>query len=177
MRDFTCAALTASLALAASAPAHAEVTQSGANGFHLRIAFETPAPPARAFAALGEIGSWWSPGHTYSGDAANMTLALEAGGCFCESWDGGSVEHGRVVQAQEGALLRMTGGLGPLQALAVTQVHDWTVEAAGEGSKVTYATRVSGDAADNLAALAPLVDMVMSEQVGRLEAHLAAEAP
>jgi hypothetical protein len=174
--DWPLPALVVLGVLLASPAAQAEVVRASADGFTLSIAFDTPAPPARAFAALGEIGAWWSSEHTYSGDAANMTLDLTAGGCFCERWDGGSITHATVVQVRNDAVLRLTGGLGPLQELPVSQVHDWTVEAAAEGSRVTYATRVAGAPGDNLGELAPLVDMVMAEQMERLRAYLADKA-
>ena len=55
------------------------------------------AAPGSVYAALPAIGRWWSSEHTYSGDAANMSLKAEAGSCFCERWPGGEVEHGRAI--------------------------------------------------------------------------------
>ena len=58
------------------------------------------APPPHLYAALGEIDRWWNGSHSYSGQAANLSLARQAGGCFCERWGNNSVEHARVVYAR-----------------------------------------------------------------------------
>ena len=72
---------------------------------------------------LGQGRRWWDPAHTWSGSARNLKLEPKAGGCFCEKLaDGGSVQHGRVIFAQPGKLLRLEGALGPLQDMAVTGV-------------------------------------------------------
>ena len=106
--------------LAAAGPAAAEVKSVTANGFEVASTATIAAPPDRVYAALGEVGRWWSPSHTFSRDAANLSMELRAGGCFCERLkDGGSVQHMRVVYAAPGAGLRLRGGLGPLQVEGV----------------------------------------------------------
>lgn len=179
--------LSASAALALAAAASAEVTETSEGGFSLLLSFETSATPEEAWAALIAPSAWWSSDHSYSGDAANFSLDVAPGGCFCEVWDGGAVKHGEVVQfrtpsAASGGLLRLEGGLGPLQNLAVGQIQDWTIDpidggALQSGSKVTYRTRVSGRTRDGFDQLAPVVDGVMAEQVGRLERYLANGSP
>ena len=82
--------------------AHAEVTAQSPAAFTIAHRAEVPAPPERVFGAIGEIGRWWNGAHTYSGSAANLRLDMEAGGCFCECWDGGSVEHARVLYVGRG---------------------------------------------------------------------------
>jgi len=113
--------------------------------------------------------------HTWSGDAAHLSLDARAGGCFCEAWDGGSAEHGRVVMAQPGRLLRFVGALGPLQESAVSAVLTVTLEAAGSGTRATVTYRVSGDAGHGLETLAPVVDTVIGQQFGGF-ARLASES-
>ena len=93
-------------------------------GFLVTVRHEVKAPPPRLYAALGEIDRWWNGSHSYSGQAANLSLARQAGGCFCERWGNNSVEHARVVIALEDRMLRLEGALGPLQALAVNGVLD-----------------------------------------------------
>ena len=89
----------ASLLLSLPPPAIAAVVDSAPGGFTLRLEAVTAAAPGRTWDSLLRIGEWWSGAHTYSGRAANMTLELRAGGCFCERWPGGEIEHMRVALA------------------------------------------------------------------------------
>ena len=74
-----------------------------------RAASRRPSPPSARSA------QWWSKDHTYSGDAARMSLQLRPGGCFCETLDGGGgIEHMRVTFVQPGERVVLTGSLGPL---------------------------------------------------------------
>lgn len=167
----------ATLAAAAAPAARAEVTESSDAGFAIRIAFDTEASAPDAFDALVDVASWWHPDHTYSLDAGNLSLELSPGGCFCEVWDGGATKHAEVVQVRDGAMVRWAGGLGPLQDFGVSQVHDWTVEAIEGGARVSYVTRVGGHGGEGLVEIAPIVDAVMTEQLGRLERYLATGDP
>src|SRR5687767_3432302 len=83
--------------LLVAANATAEVVDRSASGFTLRMTVAVAATPQRIYQDLLNIGSWWDKAHTYSGDARNMTLAAQPGGCFCETFAGGAVEHGHVV--------------------------------------------------------------------------------
>ena len=71
------------LVLSFSGEALAEVKSVAANGFEVASTATVAAPPDRVYAALGEIGRWWSSEHTWSKDAKNLTLELRAGGCWC----------------------------------------------------------------------------------------------
>jgi hypothetical protein len=62
------------LAMIFSGPAVAEVKSVATNGFAVADTQMIRAPPERVYAALGEIGRWWSSAHTFSGDAANLSL-------------------------------------------------------------------------------------------------------
>src|SRR5437764_15001149 len=102
------------LVLAVAGPASAEVKSVTANGFEVATTGTIAAPSDRVYAALGEVGHWWDPSHTFSRDAANLSIELRAGGCFCERLkDGGSVQHLQVVYAAPGQGLRLRGALGP----------------------------------------------------------------
>jgi hypothetical protein len=79
----------------------------------------------------------------------------------------------RVIYVAPGSTLRLTGGLGPLQSEAVTGVLTMTVEPAGEGAKIAWDYVVGGYMRMSMTELAPLVDQVMAEQLGRLGSHLA----
>jgi uncharacterized protein YndB with AHSA1/START domain len=165
--------LAASLCLA-TLPAHGEVRLSCPDGFRVEHVFDVSPPPLAAYEVLIQPALWWPSDHSWSGDAAHLSLDPRAGGCFCEVWDGGSAEHGRVVMAQPGRQLRIVGALGPLQELAVSAVLTVTLEAAGSGTRVLVTYRVSGDAGHELEALAPIVDGVIGQQFGGF-ARLAGE--
>ena len=87
------AVLMAALAMAGSA--QAAVVSTAEVGFRIENRAQVAATPDRAWQALGEIGRWWSSSHTYSGDAANVTIEMKPGGCWCEALPGGGIEHGR----------------------------------------------------------------------------------
>lgn len=167
-------AMAATLAAAVASAAQAETRGVSTSGFTVTHAATLKAAPAQVFAALGRIGQWWSPAHTYSGQAANMTIELRAGGCFCERWGGGNeIEHARVLYVARDGALRVEGGLGPLQALAVSAVLTISLKQAadGEGTEMTWLYRVSGAPDPALAQWAGPVDQVLGEQVARLVAH------
>jgi len=162
------AVLAALAALACAAPAAADVRQSAADALVLEWSARVSAPPSAAYEALGRIGEWWSGAHTYSGDAANLSLRAEAGACFCERWREGSVEHGRVVLALKDRMLRVDGALGPLQAKAVAGVLTFALKPDGPGTTLAITYRVNGAGASALDQDAASVDRVLAEQVARL---------
>jgi uncharacterized protein YndB with AHSA1/START domain len=123
---------------------------------------------------LGRVGEWWGKNHTYSGDASNLSLSLQANGCFCEKMpDGGTIEHLRIVQARPGSTLRAQGGLGPLQAEAVAGTLTWSLKAVTGGTEITQNYIVSGHLRPGFEALAPAVDQVLTEQLLGLQKRLA----
>jgi uncharacterized protein YndB with AHSA1/START domain len=164
--------LFGTVALTSSAVA-GEVADKSAGGFTLRSSVLIAAPPERVYRALLDVGSWWSKDHTYTGDAANMSIVAQPGGCFCEELPNGvGIEHGRVVNVAPGRLLRLDTALGPLQELAVTGSMTWQIEASGQGSRVTMTYAVGGYMPGGLDKLAEPVDQVLVQQVGRLKAHV-----
>lgn len=154
------------------APAALLAETSGVSAAGFTITLKTPvrAAPAQVYAALGRIERWWSPAHTYSGQAEHLSLTLRAGGCFCERWAGGEVEHARVVYAGQDAALRLVGGLGPLQDLAVNGVLTIGLKKAaeGSGSEMSWVYRVAGAPDAALDRWAQPVDQVLTEQLQRL---------
>jgi len=165
-------AFLAAIALLAAVPCLAKTSDVSPSGFLSTFREEVDAKPADAWLAITQIGRWWSSEHTYSGDAANLTLDAVAGGCWCERWKGNSVEHARVLHALRGSSLRLEGGLGPLQAMAVNAVLTFSLAAAGERTTLTVTYRVRGDAEAHLDRIADGVDAVLGEQVRRLAASL-----
>jgi uncharacterized protein YndB with AHSA1/START domain len=156
------------LLLAAAAPAaHAEVKAAATDSLLIVHSARIDAAPARIYALLPAIGRWWSSSHTYSGDAANLTLDPEAGGCFCERWKDGTVVHGRVILAMRDQMLRIDTALGPLQSKAVTGALTFQLVPDGNATVLTLTYRVNGASGSALDKDAPAVDRVLGEQFAR----------
>jgi uncharacterized protein YndB with AHSA1/START domain len=152
-----------------STGARAEVRETRENGFSVESIVLADAAPMAVYRDLSRIALWWDPKHTWSGSAKNLSLKLNAGGCFCEKLAmGGSVQHARVVFAQPGKLLRLEGALGPLQDMPVNGVLNFALAPDGPGTRITMTYRVAGILTTDSAKLAPLVDQVMSIQLERL---------
>ena len=159
--------------------AYADTSAVSSSGFTSSFRAEIQTAPAQAWGAVRQLPRWWSPAHTYSGSAANLSLDAQAGGCWCERWRDAagashSVQHAQVVLAQEGRVLRLNGAFGPLQDMAVVGVLT-IVTATGTGAetgkhflRMTY--RVAGGSEAGLDKLAPVVDGVIGEQFKRLKA-------
>jgi uncharacterized protein YndB with AHSA1/START domain len=170
-------ALALALSFAAVAVAHAEVKTSSADGFF--ITFEAPvaAPAAKAYVDVTQIQRWWDSQHTYSGKSSNLSLKPEAGGCFCERWKDGSVEHGRVIMALPGKVLRLETALGPLQERALKGILSFWVKTEDSATTLTVEYRVNGASTSGLAELAPSVDEVLGAQIDRLRRYIATGNP
>ena len=161
---FLCAML---FAFACGQP-RAEVKQAAPDNLLIAYSAVVRAPAAKVYASLAEIGRWWNSEHSYSGDAANLTLKAEAGGCFCERWRDGSVEHGRVIVALPDRILRLSSALGPLQGRAVTGVLTFQLKPQEGGTLLELSYVVNGSSASALDKSAPAVDGVLGEQFARL---------
>ncbi|HEX4506775.1 MAG TPA: ATPase [Alphaproteobacteria bacterium] len=158
--------------------AKADVAQPSAGLTVISFQLHVKGSAASAYTAATHPEKWWNGEHSYSGSAANMTLDPVAGGCWCEKLPaGGSVQHMRVLAAVPGSLLRLSGGLGPLQAQPLTGVMNWAFkdDPAG-GSTIDFKYRLSG-ATDLPATWPQAVDGVLNEQLQRLQHLLNDGAP
>ncbi len=166
------------VACALICPAQAAVKDAAANGFSVGAVVHFAAAPDKVYGALIVPGKWWSSQHTFSKNAANLTLDAKAGGCWCETVPGGgSVQHLIVVYAQPGSALVLRGPLGPLQGLGVDGALTVELKAAGGGTDLTYTYNVGGYLKDGLSSWAPPVDGVLGEQFGRLKAFVETGSP
>ena len=166
--------------------AHGEVVKTTADGFVTRDTASVAATPMETWLMLIKPGQWWNPEHSWSGDAANMTLTPQAGGCFCERIPGkdqpgafaleGSAMHAMVVQSFPLHVLRMRGGLGPLQGEPATGVLTITLKPVDGGTRIMWEYNVGGPMRYTIDEIAPAVDGVMSEQLHRLQQKLGALA-
>jgi hypothetical protein len=162
------------LCLLAAGQLSAELTRSGEQAFTVEHGITTTAAPYVAWRTLtAHIDQWWNPAHSWSGDAANLYMKTERGGCFCERLPGdGHVEHLRIIYLAPGAEIRFSGALGPLQTMAVDGRMLWKIEAVEGGSQVTFTYHVFGHPEGGLAGIAPAVDGVIGEQLQRLGERL-----
>jgi uncharacterized protein YndB with AHSA1/START domain len=169
--------------LGMAAPAlRAEVVETAPDRFVTRATASVKAPLLETWLALTKPGEWWNPAHSWSGDAKNMTLTPQGGGCFCEripvgdsgnaSAMEGSARHAEVLQAFPMKVLRMRGGFGPLQSEPANGVLTITLKEVPGGTRLMWEYNVGGPMRYKIAELAPAVDGVMSEQLKRLQAHL-----
>ena len=181
MRRFTsplfCCSTLCSLSSLSPVTAHAEVKLSAPDGMLVSHELLVKAKPDAVYAALSQVGKWWGPSHTWSGKPSNLSLDPRAGGCFCEAWDGNTVEHGRVVMARRNELLRLHASLGPLQEMALFGALTWSVKAEGDATRLLVTYRVSGDSLHGLDKFAPAVDGVIGEQATRLKKFVETGAP
>jgi uncharacterized protein YndB with AHSA1/START domain len=144
------------------------VKHAAPDAFLIEQRFSIAAPAFRVWESLMHPEDWWPSDHTWSGDRRNLRLSADAGACFCERWVGGSVEHGRVIMAMPGTLLRLRAALGPLQEMGISGVITVALEEKDGKTTVVVTHRVSGDASHKLDALAPIVDQVNALQFGAL---------
>lgn len=165
--------------------AQAEVMTATTNGFQLKQTLQIAAAPAAVYQALTQPERWWNPAHTWSGDAANLSLDARAGGCFCEKLpDGGSVQHLSVVYAAPGKMLRLSGALGPLQSGGLAGAMSFNLksmpaEKDGEPSstELVMVYAVGGYSSRGLNQWAPDVDGVLQGQLSRLKSWVETGKP
>lgn len=166
------------LALMQAVPAVAEVTRATEVGFVSRNEVVVSASPKDVWLALISPATWWQSEHTWSGDAKNLTLMPQAGGCFCETIPEvdepgrftlqGSVEHMRVVQAYPESALRMIGSLGPLQSEPVTGVLTIVISKVPKGTRIVFEYNVGGSMRYEIPVISKAVDGVMAAQLAAL---------
>ena len=154
--------------------AMAAVVSSGEDGFVVREEVVFSGTAAVAWQRLIRPQDWWNKDHTYSKDSRNLSLSLQPGGCWCEQLaDGGFVRHMEVVLAKPGSVLRLLGGLGPLQAIGASGALTFTLKAISpDATQVTAQYAVVGYSKDGFAQLAQAVDEVLGEQMKRFAGAL-----
>ncbi|GAB4478681.1 MAG: hypothetical protein OHK0018_09770 [Erythrobacter tepidarius] len=168
----------AALWLLYPAPGAAEVISRGTDSFVSRHEVVVKASPKEVWLALISPAGWWTREHTWSGDAANLTLTPQAGGCFCEKIPEvdepgrftleGSVEHMRVIQAYPERALRMQGALGPLQSEPVNAILTIAISQVEQGTRIVWEYNVGGPMRYDVPVIARAVDGVIGVQIASL---------
>ena len=168
--------LKVGVVLLALAPlgATAAVVDASASGFTVRTTLAIRAAPGDVYRRLvRNVGDWWNPSHTFSGNAHNLSIEEKALGCFCEKLaDGGGVRHMEVVYFAPGKTLRLSGGLGPLQSIAAAGSMTIELSAAEGGTKLEVTYAVTGYLPAGMNTWAAPVDGVLEEQFTRLKNYV-----
>lgn len=158
--------------------ASAEVVTVTGIGFTVRETADIAATPGKVYEALVRPEAWWSSDHTFSGDAANLTLDAKVGGCFCETLpNNGTVKHQEVVMAAPGKALVMRGALGPFQATGTIDAFAFRLDPDGGGTKLTVTFTVGGYIAEGFDDWAKKTDFVMATQAARLKQFVDTGSP
>jgi uncharacterized protein YndB with AHSA1/START domain len=151
--------------------AMAEVVDSAANGFTVKITLQIQAAPADVYRRLiHNVGDWWNAEHTFSGNSHNLSIEEKPMGCFCEKLpNGGGVRHMEVVFLAPGSAVVLTGGLGPLQSVATAGSMSIGLASAGGGTKLQLTYAVTGYLPAGMNTWAVPVNNVLTEQFTRLK--------
>jgi uncharacterized protein YndB with AHSA1/START domain len=166
------------LAILAATPAAADVRAATPQGFEIVNTVIVSVTAKDAYAALTKPARWWNPEHTFSGSAANLTLDVKPGGCFCEKLkDGGWAHHLEVTMVKPGESIEFHGGLGPLRSEGVNGVLRWVVTPVDGGATITQSYVVGGYFRKSAEVFGSAVDKVMQEQMDRLQSLLNTGAP
>lgn len=160
-----------------TSPTQATVIESSSSHFKIELKATTPAKIAESYAQFIRINEWWNAEHSWFGNAEAFSLEPIAGGCFCEVDGDQQVMHMTVSFVDPNKEVRMLGGLGPLQMMAVTGAMSWSfIDLGAEGTEIRHSYTVLGDASQKLDQLAPIVDSVQSGQLLGLINRLASQA-
>ena len=178
MRRITHVAAGFLFASVVTQPAGATVSDAAANGFSVVEKLHLSATPDKVYSELVIPSHWWNFEHTFSRNAANLSLDARAGGCWCETLpEGGSVQHLAVVFADPGRRLVMRGALGPLQGLGVEGAMTIILKPSADGTDLSLTYSVGGYLKDGLESWAAPVDRVLSAQMTRLKSFIETGTP
>lgn len=170
------------LALLTATPTNAEVTARADNGFAVSHKVTVSVDPEEAFAMLRTPAKWWAKEHSWTGNADNLYMDAQAGGCFCELIPNkattesgapqrtlrGSVQHMQMLYVDPGKMLRLSGALGPLQGEAMAGTLTVRLTPIKGGTELAFEYVVGGYMRMATGEMAPAVDGVIVEQASRL---------
>jgi uncharacterized protein YndB with AHSA1/START domain len=154
----------------AAGVAQAAVVDSQPNGFAIEEKVHIDAAPDKVYAALIAPQKWWNAQHTFSQNAANLSLEARAGGCLCEKLaNGGSVLHAVVVDADPGSTLRLRGPLGPFQGQGVDSVMTFSLKGGGDGTDLVLDNKIGGYMRGGFGTWPQAADGMLSDLVAHLK--------
>ncbi len=156
--------------------AAADVVDAEAGGFTSVNETTIDAPRDEVWqSAITEISQWWSSDHTVSGEASRLRIDARPQGCFCEDLgESAGVVHMTVTTHSPTAMLRLTGGLGPLGLMGVDGNMTWEFSDANPdaGTRVRFTYAVGGYRPGGLDSIAGPVDNVIAEALLRLKTYV-----
>jgi hypothetical protein len=163
----------------ASTVGMAEVADSGANGFTIKITASIHGAPADVYKKLvHNVGDWWNSQHTFSGDAHNLSIEERPMGCFCEKLpNGGGVRHMEVLYFVPGKTLRMSGALGPFQGMGAAGTLTFTLPPENDGTKLEATYTLVGYTPQGMNSWAAPADGMFTEQITRLKNYIETGSP
>jgi len=173
------AGLTTVSFLVMAASTRAEVADASVNGFTIKATLSIQASPDDVYRRIvRNVGDWWDPSHTFSGNSRNLTIEEKPTGCFCEKLpDGGGVRHMQVIYLDPGKRLVLTGALGPLQAMAATGTMTILLSPADRGTRLEVTYGVLGYLPAGMNTLAAPVDGVLTGLFNRLKNYAEGGVP
>ena len=154
--------------------ARADVVDSASNGFTVKVSLSIQAAPEEVYRKLVDnIGDWWDPAHTFSGDAHNLSIDARAMGCFCEKLPNhGSLRHLEVVYAAPGKMLVFNGGMGPFQTMAATGAMRIQLAPAAGGTRLEMTYAVAGYSPAGMNTWAAPANTMLTETFTRLKNYI-----
>ena len=156
----------------------AKIVDQAPNGFTLENSEWVPTDPQASWKSfVNDVGQWWPADHSWWGDASKLSISEKVGGCFCELNGAQQAWHMTVTFVDPGKLMRMTGGLGPLQGMGLDGALEWRFVAENGGTRITLWYRAGGYTPDDLAKFVPVVDKVQALQLGGLAEYLRKQSP
>jgi len=173
MRSKQIAAGAALAFLLIAGGARGAVIEATDQGFAVEETAHIAATPDKVYAGLIHPESWWNPQHTFSGNAANLSLDAKAGSCLCETMpNGGSVQHLVVVFADPGSTLRLRGAMGPFQAQGVDGALTFTLKPADGGTDLVLDNNVGGFVKGGFGKWPEAADGMLSDLAVRLKFYV-----
>lgn len=143
------------------------------HGFIVTNTISSKVTPDEMWNALvNDVDLWWPKDHSWWGKQGKFSIEPLAGGCFCEVAGQRSSVHMQISFVEPNKLLRMTGGLGPLQGMGMHGALDWVFETNEETTTITLTYRVSGINPEGFEQLAPIVAKVQGIQLNALKAYV-----
>ncbi len=160
------------LGVFATTDVSAEIKASAKDGFHVNLEVEVTVDRKIAYDAfVSDLAKWWDGSHSYSSDAKNLSMDLKQK-CMLERLpNGGFVRHMEIVYLQPGKMLRMTGGLGPLQGMGATGALNISFSESEGKTTVRLNYVVHGPSFQNFDKMAKPVEGVLAGQMNRFKKY------
>lgn len=154
--------------------ANAEILDSNAGGFTVKTTITIKAAPDEVYRKLvHDIGEWWNPLHTFSGDSHNLRIEERLGGCLCEKLPhDGFTRHLEVITVEPGKRIVMSGAMGPMQTMAATGTMQFQVTPADGGTKLDAVYAIGGYLPRGMNNFADPVDRMLTDQCARLKSYV-----